>query len=101
MAVFRGDAVLTWFLLEHGADWKTPHGFGDNAVGTLSWASLNEPVHGGDWPGCAQALMAHGMPAARPDPQDVAGVLVGDERYPFSDEVTDILLGTALPATKR
>jgi hypothetical protein len=41
--------------------------------------------------------MAHGTPAARPDPRDAAGLLVGDERYLFSDEVTDILLGTALP----
>jgi ankyrin repeat protein len=97
MAIFRGDAMLTRFLLEHGADWQAQHGFDDNAIGTLSWASLNEPVQGGDWPGCAQALMAHGLPAARPDPQDAAGVLVGDEHYLFSDEVTDILLGTALP----
>jgi hypothetical protein len=92
-AVFRGDAALTRFLLEHGADWRTLHGFGDDARGSLSWASLNEPEPGGDWLGCAQALVAHGMPAARPDPQTPDGVLVGERRYGFSDEVTDFLLG--------
>ncbi|MCY1226662.1 Ankyrin repeats (3 copies) [compost metagenome] len=95
-AVFCGDAALTRFLLAHGADWQAPHGFGDNACGTLSWASLNEPVEGGDWVGCAQALVAHGMPPARPDPQDANGVLLGARRSVFSDEVTDFLLGASM-----
>lgn len=95
-AVFCGDAALTRFLLDHGADWQAPHGFGDNACGTLSWASLNEPVEGGDWVGCAQALVAHGMPPARPDPQDADGVLIGARRSVFSDEVTDFLLGASM-----
>lgn len=94
-AVFRGDAALARFLLEHGADWRTLHGFGDDARGTLSWASLNEPEPGGDWLGCAQALVAHGMPGARPDPQAPDSVRVGDRRYGFADEVTDFLLGVS------
>lgn len=94
-AVFRGDAALARFLLEHGADWRTLHGFGDDARGTLSWASLNEPEPGGDWLGCAQALVAHGMPGARPDPQAPDSVLVGSQRYWFSEEVTDFLLGVS------
>lgn len=94
-AVFRGDAALARFLLEHGADWRTLHGFDDDARGTLSWASLNEPEPGGDWLGCAQALVAHGMPGARPDPQAPDSVLVGGQRYGFSDEVTDFLLGVS------
>jgi len=92
-AIFRGDAALTRFLLERGADWRTLHGFGDNAIGTLSWASLNEPVEGGDWVACAQALLEQGIPSARPDPQDAEGVLIGDRRYVFSDDVLDFFLG--------
>jgi hypothetical protein len=92
-AVFRGDAALTRFLLEQGADWRTLHGFGDNVYGTLSWASLNEPLEGGDWVGCARALFSHGLPRARPDPSGSDIVLIGDRRYQFADEVTDVLLG--------
>lgn len=94
-AVFRGDAALARFLLEHGARWTEQHGYGDNVSGTLSWASLNEPVEGGDWLGCAEALVAHGMPPAQPDPQDDASVLLDGRRMWFSDEVTDFLLGAA------
>ncbi|SCX65440.1 ankyrin repeat domain-containing protein [Variovorax sp. EL159] len=95
-AVFRGDAELTLFLLEHGASWEEPHGYGDNACGSLSWASVNVPVEGGDWLGCAKALVAHGMPAARPDPQSADSVLVNGRRYLFSDEVSDFLLEASM-----
>ncbi|MEO5687068.1 MAG: hypothetical protein ABIR54_06865 [Burkholderiaceae bacterium] len=94
-AVFRGDAMLTRFLLEHGCDWRTLHGFGDNAIGTLSWASINEPADGGDWLGCAQALVDHAIPPARPDPQSAQAVLIGDQRMVFSDDVTDFLLAAS------
>ena len=95
LAVFRGDAGLTRYLLEHGASWTEQHGYGDNACGTLSWASCNEPVEGGDWVGCARALLDHGMPRATPEHNDSEWVLIGGRRKKFSDEVSEILLGEA------
>ena len=80
-AVFRGDAALTRFLLEHGASWQERHGYGDNVRGTLSFASRTEAVPGGDWLGCARALVAHGMPKGKVE----AGW--------FSDEVGEFLTG--------
>jgi hypothetical protein len=90
--VFRGDAGLARFLLEHGASWRERHGFDDDLCGTLSWASWNEPVEGGDWIGCAEALMAHGLPPARPDPADPQAVVIDGRRKWFSNELTDFLL---------
>ncbi|MDQ0013737.1 ankyrin repeat protein [Variovorax boronicumulans] len=94
-AVFRGDAALTRFLLAHGATWTERHGFGDNVRGSLSWASLNRPTDDGDWVGCAEALLAHGMPMVQPDPGGSDGVLVDGQLAWFSDEVTDYLLGAS------
>jgi ankyrin repeat protein len=93
LAVFRGNAPMTRFLLEHGASWTEEHGHGDNVCGTLLWASRNEPVAGGDWVGCAQALLDHGMPGAKPDPEDPDWVLIGGHSKRFSHEVTEVLLG--------
>ncbi|GIQ73757.1 hypothetical protein [Bradyrhizobium sp. RD5-C2] len=95
-AVFCGNAGLTRFLLEHGAEWTEQHGFGDDASGSLSWASCNEPVSDGDWAGCAQALLDHGMPRAIPDREDPEWVLLAGRRKLFSDEVRDVLLGEAV-----
>jgi hypothetical protein len=92
LAVFRGNAALTRFLLEHGASWKEEHGYGDNVCGTLSWASRNQPIVDGDWAGCARALLDQGMPGGTRDPKDPEGVLIDGRRRHFSDEVTDVLL---------
>jgi hypothetical protein len=92
LAVFRGNAALARFLLEHGANWREPHGYGDNACGTLGWASRNEPVEGGDWVGCARALLDHGMPGATAIPDDPEWVQVAGIKKQFSDEVAEELL---------
>ena len=92
LAVFRGNAGLTRFLLEHGASWREEHGFGDNVCGTLSWASCNKPIEGGDWVGCARALLEHGMPGAKPDGEDPEWVLIDGRRKRYSDEVSEVLL---------
>ena len=92
-AVFRGDAGLTGFLVEHGADWRERHGFGGDVRGTLGWASVNEPEPDGDWLGCAEVLVAHGMPSGRADPDGTRHVVFDDAKMSFSDEVTDFLLG--------
>ena len=92
-AVFRGDAALARHLLASGASWKADHAYGDNVCGTLSWASVNRPVENGDWAGCAEALLAHGMPAAERDPGDPDIVLIDGRKRRFADEVTALLLG--------
>jgi ankyrin repeat protein len=91
-AVFRGDAGLTHFLLQHGASWTEVHGFGDNVCGTLSWASLNEPAADGDWVACAEALIAHAMPRAHRDPSDPDCVVIDGKSRRFSDDVIEFLL---------
>ncbi|PTM38906.1 hypothetical protein [Bosea sp. 124] len=84
LAIFPGDAAMTRLLLEQGADWRTQHGYGGNALGTLSFASqadgIGEPAPR-DYPGCAAALVDHGVPAE------------AFRSYGFSDEVSDWLEG--------
>ncbi|PZO00251.1 MAG: hypothetical protein DCF30_10040 [Hyphomicrobiales bacterium] len=84
LAIFAGDAAMTRLLLEQGADWRTVHGYGDNALGTLSFASQAEDVGATaprDHAGCAAALLDHGVPAE------------AFRAYGFSDEVSDRLEG--------
>jgi ankyrin repeat protein len=93
LAVFRGNAGLARFLLEHGASWQEEHGYGDNVCGTLSWASCNVPVEGGDWAGCARVLLEHGMPGATRDIENPECVLIDGRKKRYSEEVTEVLLG--------
>ena len=80
------------FLLEHGATWTEQHGYGDNVCGTLSWASQNEPVAGGDWVGCARALLDHGMPGTIAIAGDAEHERVARVRRQFADDVAEELL---------
>ncbi|MGF6243697.1 ankyrin repeat protein [Paraburkholderia sp. GAS38] len=93
-AVFSGDAELAAFLLAHGASWRETQGFGDNVLGTLSWASVNEPTgpENPDWTGCARALMAHGLPKVEQDPSNPQRLLIEGRPTRFSEEVTEVLL---------
>lgn len=91
-AVFRGDAALARFLLANGAHWTEEHGFDDNVCGTLSWSSMNEPVENGNWKGCAEALLEHGLPPAKPDPNGSDAVVVEGRLMLFSEDVADALL---------
>lgn len=71
-AVFQGNAEMTRFLMAHGADWRTPHNYNDNVMGTLSFASRRGV------PGsleCARALIEGGMP-------------VPDANYCYPPEIT-------------
>jgi ankyrin repeat protein len=99
LAVFQGNAALARFLLEHGASWTETHGYGDNVCGTLSFASCNhtgDPAGPGDWLGCAEALVEHGMPGATPiasgDPWLAEHVSIAGTHKRFSEEVTEFLL---------
>lgn len=73
-AVFRGDSALAAFLLAHGACYDERHGYDDNVYGTLSFASTTQMAGGGDWTGCARALIGSGAPPPGP-------------HYVFSDDV--------------
>jgi hypothetical protein len=99
-AVFRGDAALADVLLAHGASWNEKHGYGDDVCGTLSFASFNEPVDGGDWLGCARALVAHGLPVTLADPRGSQGVIVDGRHSNFPDELTAFFLAAATAAAK-
>jgi hypothetical protein len=87
LAMFQGDAPMLRVLLDGGADWRTTHGFGDNVVGTLSFASQAENIGDPaprDYIGCARALVEHGVPLAT------------FEGYSFSPEVTEFFESRSL-----
>lgn len=73
-AVFRGNAALARFLLDHGARYDERHGFKDNVYGTLSFASQAQTTPGGDWLACAKALIDAGSP-------------LPEERYAFPEDI--------------
>lgn len=96
-AVLRGDAELTGFLLAHGASWREGHGYGSDVLGTLSWASINEPtgIDAPDREGCARAIVAHGLPRAERDPSNPGRILIDGRPIRFSEGVSDVLLGSS------
>jgi len=97
-AVFRGRPELARFLMEHGASFREPHGYGSDVLGTLSWASNNEPRNDGDWPGCAAVMLEHGLPKAEFSSNDGASlshreVRIDGRTATFPVDVADVLLG--------
>lgn len=94
-AVFRGRPEIAEFLLEHGADYREPHGYGSDVLGTLCWASTNQPRNDGDWVGCAEALVRHGLPPASEveTSGSLSTVLIDGRRATMPTEVADVLLG--------
>ena len=97
-AVFRGRPELAEFLLEHGATFREPHGYNSDVLGTLCWASNNQPRADGDWPRCAAALLAHGMPGATLAPgseqlRETLTLSIDGRTMTFPVEVADVLLG--------
>jgi ankyrin repeat protein len=79
LAVFQGNAEMARLLLSFGAKWDEPHGYGSNVMGTLSFASQSEDIdhsHGGDYLGCAKALIEYGMP-------------IPPENFEYSPEVAE------------
>lgn len=86
LAIFQGDAELAALLLDEGADWRTTHGFGDNALGTLSFACQADEIADPaprDYVGCARELPRHGVPKSE------------FEKYSFSTDVADYLASVA------
>ena len=92
MALYLGNEELTRFLLEHGASRTTKHGFGDDALGTLSWASRNMPRSLGDWAACARALREHGVPRGQRDPDHDGEIMIEGHSRPFPDDIAEVLL---------
>ena len=80
-AAFRGDAPLVRLLLQHGARWHEPNGFGGNALGACLHAACHRPDAAGDYAAVLQLLLDDGAPAPADDdelPDDLRTVL--DER---------------------
>ena len=92
LAVFQGDSEMANLLLDFGADWRTLHSYGNNVLGTLSYASQAEDIEAPsprDYVGCARALMTYGMPIPE------------EGGHSFSPEVTEYFDSVRLRATWR
>jgi hypothetical protein len=79
-------------LLDFGADWRTLHSYGNNVLGTLSYASQAEDIEAPsprDYVGCARALVTYGMPIPK------------EGGHSFSPEVTEYFNSVRLRATWR
>ena len=67
-AAFRGDAAMVRLLLDCGARWFEPNGFGGDALGSCLHAGTNQPDPAGDYAAVLTMLLADGAPA--PDDTD-------------------------------
>lgn len=79
-AAFRGDAAMVKLLLDHGARWHEPNGFGGDALGSCLHAGGNQPDPAGDYAAVLALLLADGAPpppVVHDLPDDMQAVLAG------------------------
>jgi len=66
-AAYRGDEAMVRLLLDHGACWHEPNGFGGDALGSCLHAGSNEPHPAGDYAAVLALLLADGAPVPQED----------------------------------
>ena len=62
-AAFRGDAAMAQLLMDHGARWDEPNGFGGNVLGSCLHAACHAMHPEGDHAAVLALLLAQGAPA--------------------------------------
>lgn len=83
-AAFRGDAAMVQLLIDHGARWDEPNGFGGNVLGSCLHAVCHSMHPEGDHAAVLALLLAQGAPAPTdldelPEPlQEVVLARAGD-----------------------
>ena len=93
LAVFRGNAGLTRFLLEHGAKWTRAARLRRQRLRHAVMGVLQRAGRRRRLGRLRRALRDHGMPGATAIAGDSEHELVAGVRRRFSDEVTEELLG--------
>jgi hypothetical protein len=72
-------------LIDHGARWDEPNGFGGDAMGSCLHAAINMPDPQGDYAGVFALLLSQGAPAPQQTdalPDALQEVLAGSMANP-------------------